>query len=477
MNRTLKMFHERALPDLGSNIKCGNSLIGPDFYDNQQMSFLDDDEQYRINVFDWNAGFPEVMKSGGFDAVIGNPPYIFTRNERISQVEKSYFCRHYWYQFVQLNTFSIFVERCHALLRQRGVLGFITPNNWLTIDSFSRLRQFLLNETGELQVVNILDRVFSAAHVDTAILLFGKTKPSGITVAEMRDGRVGFTNWSDGNAIGGPSYIISIGLLMDDSSRGLLRRIGSETQPLASFCVVSTGLKVYQTGKGKPAQTDQQKMTRSFHSRNRNDESYGLYLSGADVCRYRLSWSGEYLSYGEWIAEPRRSVPFDGPRLLVRQIPGQRPYLIHAVLTDEPSYNDINSMVIFAPKDDISLKYILALINSRLLSFWFLKTFDKLQRKIFPQFKVRELASFPIRCLNPCDPFDKARHDRIVQSVDWMLALHKQLAGAKSPPDKESLQHRIDATDRQIDRLVYELYGLTEEEIGIVEGEAREQHD
>ena len=69
------MFHERALPDLAGNIKCGNSLIGPDFYEGQQLALFDEEERYRINVFDWQAAFPKIMKAGGFDAVIGNPPY------------------------------------------------------------------------------------------------------------------------------------------------------------------------------------------------------------------------------------------------------------------------------------------------------------------------------------------------------------------------------------------------------------------
>src|SRR3990170_1676997 len=73
----LRLFHERALPDLAGNIKCGNSLIGPDFYENQQLTFLDEEERYRINAFDWQAEFPEVFKgkNPGFDVVIGNPPY------------------------------------------------------------------------------------------------------------------------------------------------------------------------------------------------------------------------------------------------------------------------------------------------------------------------------------------------------------------------------------------------------------------
>ena len=72
----LKLFHERALPDLGRNIKCGNSLIGPDFFRGQQTSLLGDDDLARINPFDWAAEFPEIMAGGGFEAVIGNPPYI-----------------------------------------------------------------------------------------------------------------------------------------------------------------------------------------------------------------------------------------------------------------------------------------------------------------------------------------------------------------------------------------------------------------
>ena len=71
-----QLFHERVLPDLGRNIKCGNSLIGPDFYGNTQLDFLDDNDRARINVFDWKKKFPEIMHAGGFDAVIGNPPYI-----------------------------------------------------------------------------------------------------------------------------------------------------------------------------------------------------------------------------------------------------------------------------------------------------------------------------------------------------------------------------------------------------------------
>lgn len=433
------------------------------------MSLLDADERYRINVFDWNAEFPEIMKAGGFDAVIGNPPYIFTRNRGIDELQKEYFYDHYEHQSSQLNTFGIFVERCYKLMRKSGLLGFITPNNWLTIDSFALLRKFVLEATREVKIVNILDRVFAAANVDTAITLFEKGEPSSLTISEMKGEKEVFTSKVKLFAVKPPAHIIQISLLKDLHSLQLMKRIESCSQPLANFCTVSTGLKAYQIGKGKPPQTDYEKKNRVFHDTYKRDKTYGRYLNGADVCRYHLDWSGEYLNYGDWLAEPRRSVPFIGERLLVRQIPSRPPYLVHGAFTVEASYNDINSMIIFAPIGGISLKYLLGLINSRLLSMWFLKTFDKLQRKIFPQFKVKELASFPIYPINLSDSADDACYGRMLKLVDHMLSLHKQLAAANIPDDKTRLQRQIEATDRQIDQLVYELYGLAEDEIKLVE--------
>lgn len=482
LSNQLRLFRERALPDLANNIKCGNSLIGPDFYDNRQAGFFDDEERYRINVFDWKAEFPDVFatkapsapagegrREGGFDAVIGNPPYIFTRNQGIEQNQKDYFYAHFKHQSIQLNTFGIFIERCYELLRKRGFLGFITPNNWMTIDTFAHLRQFIIEKTSDLKLINILDKVFQTAHVDTAIVHFAKDSPSALTVAEMENGTVTFTRTVSLADIRPPIFIIQIARFKDSNSQKLLQKIEQRGLSLSKMCTVSTGLKVYQIGKGKPPQTDKQKMNRTFHASENGGSSYGKYLGGVDVSRYHLNWSGEYLSYGDWLAEPRRSVPFDGERLLIRQIPSKPPYLVHAVLVSAKYYHDINSMVVFAPMSGMSLQYLLGCINSRLSSFWFEQTYDKLQRKIFPQFKVKELSSFPVPPINFSDPADKAHHDRMVALVEQMLSLHKKLAEAKTDHDKTILQRQIDATDHQIDRLVYELYELTEEEIKIVE--------
>ena len=458
------------LPELKYNIICGNSLIGPDIF--QQETFFGDEERDYINAFDWQAGFPEIMKAGGFDAVLSNPPYVFTRNQGIDEVQKKYFYDHFKHQSSQLNTFGVFLERCYALLGKSGFLGFITPNNWLTIDTFAPLRKFVLEATSQLKVVNILDRVFSAADVDTAITLFMKGIPTGVTISEMKDQREVFSRVVKHVAFEPPEYIMRISLLKDPEGHRFLKKIEQNSRPLAHFCTVSTGLKVYQTGKGKPPQSDKEKRTRVFHNRKQIDQTYGRYLEGVDVSRYHLDWSGEYLSYGDWIAEPRKSVPFSGDRLLVRQIPSKPPYLVHAVFTDEKALNDINSMVVFESKGGISLKYLLGLINSRLLSWWFLRSFDKLQRKIFPQFKVKELALFPIRSVNVLNRAEKAIHDRMVSLVDRMLELNsRKQSGKLAPSQLDRLEREIAATDQKIDHLVYELYSITEEERKIIEAE------
>ena len=317
--------------------------------------------------------------------------------------------------------------------------------------------------------------MFAAANVDTAVVVFREGTPTQLTVCEICNKEESFCESVDLSLISPPAHIIQISLLKDHRSAETLKKITLSSQPLGTYCRVSTGLKAYQTGKGKPPQSDRQKAGRVFHATHKREQTYGPYLLGADVCRYYLAWSGQYLSYGEWLAEPRRSVPFDGERLLVRQIPTTPPYMVHAVFTDAPFYNDINSMVVFSPVKQVSVKFLLALVNSRLLSFWFGKTFDKLQRRIFPQFKVKELAQFPVRDIDFSHGSGKSRHNRMVDLVERMLSLHKELRSAKTAHDKTVLQRQIETTDRQIDRLVYELYGVTDEEIAIVEEATRSQ--
>ena len=118
-----------------------------------------------------------------------------------------------------------------------------------------------------------------------------------------------------------------------------------------------------------------------------------------------------------------------------------------------------------------SREYVLGLLNSRLLE-WIIRNSATQMSGGYYSFESRFIRSLPIHPIDFSDKSDKAKHDKMVALVERMMDLHERLAKAKAPDDKTKLQRQIDATDHEIDRLVYDLYGLTEEEIAIVEGKA-----
>src|SRR6266516_1645296 len=165
----LRFYHERALPDLGSNIKCGNSLIGPNFYEQSEMLFLDEEERYRINVFDWDVEFSEIMKAGGFDAVIGNPPYI--RSQTLGEMQRRYYERKFGAATATYDIYVLFFARALSLVSQNGHVGMILPNKFFTTDYGRGLRKLLANPNRVERIVDFEDgQVFSRAGTYTCLL-------------------------------------------------------------------------------------------------------------------------------------------------------------------------------------------------------------------------------------------------------------------------------------------------------------------
>ncbi|MEW6556463.1 MAG: N-6 DNA methylase [Elusimicrobiota bacterium] len=487
MNLLLKTLYTRERLPMLKNIRCGNSLI-------------DDPTVAGNKAFNWSEEFPEVLchcegrspvaissdqpnviarrsrgnlgvetgrakeSNGGFDIIIGNPPYVFARGESFSEKEKKYYYENYDLVKYQINTYLLFVNKAYELLDRNGYFGFIIPNNWLTIDTFSEFRKFLLQETSNLKIINIFDKVFQDANIDTCLLVFQKGKPTDITLGEFRDGKLEIVGKFAPSLFKGNNYIINIVLTKNKDKITILGKIKNHSKSLDSFSIIKAGLKAYETGKGKPKQTDTMKNNRVYHSKTKEDADYGKYLEGKNVKRYGIDWSGWWLKYGECLAAPRDEKLFTNPRILVRQIPSPPPYSIYAVFTKDYLLNDINSMIIYN-FHDIEPFFVLAVLNSKITTFWFVNTFDKLQRNIFPQFKVKELAIFPI------PQASESEQEKIAQFSQRMLELNKQLQkfGDKITDERKRIESEIQKTDNQIDELVYKLYGLTEKEIKIVE--------
>jgi type I restriction-modification system DNA methylase subunit len=175
---------ERVLPNIDNNIKCGNSLIGNDFYQGQQLDFENEETWYRINAFDWETEFADVMKAGEFDAVIGNPPYV--RQELLTE-SKDYFQNHYRTYHGVADLYVYFIEKGISLLRENGIFGIIVANKWMRANYGQPLRQWLQQQC-LIEIVDFGDLpVFQQATTYPCILRIHKTQPQAtFQVAQIK---------------------------------------------------------------------------------------------------------------------------------------------------------------------------------------------------------------------------------------------------------------------------------------------------
>lgn len=408
------------------------------------------------NGLEWRMEFPELLdedgKFSGFDLVIGNPPYIFARNQSFDEEMKQYYLKNYEVSEYQANTYTLFMELAYKILADGGCFSFIIPNNFLTIQSNKKIREFILKNTGGVVLINSLDKIFEDANVDNCILFFKKELPNSIKVLELKNEEFNFIDQVDASFWENED-VLSISKVKYKNLVEVYNKVNIvQSIENSNIAEVRTGIKAYQIGKGKPKQVLADKENRVYHSRERLDSSYRPYLEGADVSRYKLHWSGEYISYGEQLAEPRFSVDFTSPRILVRQIPAFSKYAIHATYIETDAINDLNSMII--TNIMVNPYYLLGVLNSKLITIWFLIKFDKFQRRIFPQFKVNELGEFPT-------PLASSEEQTIISRL--VIAMIDE--NKKAEPD----MNMLDSLNKQIDDLVMSLFDLDDKEKQLVE--------
>lgn len=445
------------------------NLFGDNKYDEQkfkdiskQLDFAEKAYQEKLrnplysNGLEWRMEFPELLdedgKFSGFDLVIGNPPYIFARNQSFDEEMKQYYLKNYEVSEYQANTYTLFMELAYKILADGGCFSFIIPNNFLTIQSNKKIREFILKNTGGVVLINSLDKIFEDANVDNCILFFKKEPPNSIEVLELKNEEFNFIDQVDASFWENED-VLSISKVKYKNLVEVYNKVNIvQSIENSNIAEVRTGIKAYQIGKGKPKQVLADKENRVYHSRERLDSSYRPYLEGADVSRYKLHWSGEYISYGEQLAEPRFSVDFTSPRILVRQIPAFSKYAIHATYIETDAINDLNSMIITNIK--VNPYYLLGVLNSKLITIWFLIKFDKFQRRIFPQFKVNELGEFPT-------PLASSEEQTIISRL--VIAMIDE--NKKAEPD----MNMLDSLNKQIDDLVMSLFDLDDKEKQLVE--------
>lgn len=473
---SLRLFHERALPDLGNNIKCGNSLIGSDFYQNHQLNLFDDEQQRKINAFDWEKEFLEILsgKNPGFDCVIGNPPYGFRQIH--SDYVKPYFKSHYFSANGSFESYFLFYEASLKKLKRDGYHGFIAPVTWLTIPSAASLRKFILDNFSLNSIVWLPELVFKNAQVNTLVSIIRRTKPdiTKISISNVNDPAQedGIHKEIKQSKFALTDYVIHI--FESTKETDILRKIESQCVSLGLLAHPCSGYNPYEVGKGeasnKKPHTLETVESRPYHSATKKGEDWKPEIIGRDLRRYALEWpKNRFVKYGLWLAAPRDPNNFVGPRLLVQEITGGENRRIIAAYCEKELYHSRDVIPIKCNSKWPKPFFLLGIINSWLITWRHHRRSPKAKKALFPKVLVSDLRQIPIPKLSEIDMADKGKHDKMVSLVEQMLELNKKISKIKNPNEKERIQRQIDSTDDQIDKLVYELYDLTKEEIGIVE--------
>ena len=457
----LRLFQQRALPDLGANIKCGNSLIGPDFYSQKELPLFSDEDRLRINVFDWDTEFPEIMKTGGFDAVIGNPPFGAT----IIASEAQYLRVVFGDESQSRDTYELFLLKASKLLNPIGRLAMIVPASYLTGDKYQMSRRFLLSSLSPLVAYAMPFDVFKDAYIDTAIVVLAHSLVSKNCLIYYFPKKERLYSIPEG--IG---KLVPIHNIRKDPINRLSSALSLETAPILSKLIkastkfgdrfdIQRGVQPYSRKK----HSEEQIAKRFLHAESRRNKEYLPELQGNELSRYWIEPERvSFIRYCEDIASNRPIRMFQGERIVLRRLL-TRKFRLQASVTSETmiTTDNVLNVVPKIPQADVS--FALGLLNSRLISWLYVNTSMVAQKDDFPQVHISALASLPI------PKIDKNRSNQVDRLVMQMLNLQKQLRRANTPYEKEVIQHQITATDKNIDQIVYGIYGLNTEEIRAVE--------
>ena len=508
----MSMFKERVLPTLEDNIKSGNSLIDLDFYASQ----LDFGEEKKIKPFSWERGFPEVFKehggpadrsggpadrSGGFDVVIGNPPYV--RQELLGDL-KTYYRSHYKVYHGMADLYSYFVEKGIGLLHDQGVFGVIVANKWMRANYGEPLRKYLKQQDIH-EIIDFGDLpVFQTATTYPCILIVSpNSKEDSLlkvtTVKSLDFESLGVYVTENHQSLKLSSLDDSGWNLGSEAEQNLLQKLKTNTVPLGEY----VNGKIYRgvlTGLNEAFVINEETKDRLIKEDVSSAEVIKPFLAGRDIKKYQTPFSDKYLIFiPKGYTNSNGKNPKSGWRWLQEKYPAiakhLEPFEAKAKKRFDKGeywwelraceyYDEFEKPKIMLP--DIALKmqaqfdtkatycvntayiipvndkYLLGLINSKITSYYYSKISTSIRGGYF-RFIRQYLEQIPI-------PIVAKNKNEIITLVDQLLFLHQEKSTTKLESSLAQIQGKIDYCERRVDELVYELYGLTEEERKVVEG-------
>ncbi|SHO74182.1 DUF7149 domain-containing protein [Flavobacterium cucumis] len=405
------------------------------------------------NAFEWRFEFPEVLNDDGdfvgFDVVIGNPPYGVS----LSENEIDYYRKKYSLIIGHSEVYYMFIELgLNRILRKNQILSFIIPNAWLSNKYAKALRESLIKDYNLLEIINFNQKIiFEDAQVETCIVTVNKSHSNKLlNVGQSIDDKYEFNSevWLENE-----NRVINFS--ENFKLQELLLKISSTKTKISDFFDITNGCKPYQAGYGKNLEnkpfTVNDVKNRIYHADNKIDDNYYLELKGKDIIPYFTKETEKYIKWGNWLMSPKDKKYYFQPKILIRQIIGKS-FIASIDKTNSIADQSLYIIIPLTENNEISLEFCLGVINSKLYGFYFRKFYSE-EDDLFPKIKVNELKSLPF--LKPNEKLMLIFTDK----VDQILSLKKDNPEA----DTSDLE-------REIDFMVYELYGLSEEEISIVEG-------
>jgi type I restriction-modification system DNA methylase subunit len=468
-------FGDRALPNLSDNIQRGNSLIDPEYFTDKLI--IDPEELKNVNPFDWKQCFPDAMKAGGFDCIIGNPPWVFTREGDFAEGMKNYVDHLYLKGLVgsqtgrakqsgKINLFAIFILRSVELLKERGQFGYIVPNTLLRATVYDVIRKYILDSTRMRIIADLGSGVFEHVTASTVILILekGKARPKHfVQVAKgIKDtSPSAIARLSQASFFDNTSFAFS---LYGDALSGVVTaKMTAKSLRLGLICTIHAG--GIATGPGKSKYISDRKLS-------------GIYkplIEGKDIGRYLVTFRNRFILYdrNKLYRARDEDIFLAQEKLVTQRIAGGDRALV--IGYDDQQYYTFNSTntILGYLDNQYSLKYILGLLNSRLLNWYYILSYTN-RSHLTVNISKTYLEQLPIRRIDFSVRVEKSQHDRIVTLVDSMLDLRKRHSVGKSSTQRAIIKRQIDATDREIDRLVYDLYSLTANEIALIESPTSE---
>jgi adenine-specific DNA-methyltransferase len=421
-----------------------------------QKKIIDDINNSVIykNAFEWRFEFPEVLNNkgefGGFDLIIGNPPYGVSLKDNLREAIVNKLSKVPDYEI-----YYFFINLSKSLLKPNGIKTYIIPNTILFNVFAKNYRENLFQNWQIQEILDCTDfNVFEgSATVRCIITQFINKKSDDIVYYRPTANVSSFDELKERKQNKTTKTI----LLENNQNWALVFKLSSDVLQLVSkiksnkkslenyFPEFSQGLIAYDKYQGQDEFTIK---NRIFHSTTKQ-AGWKKWLWGEDITPYSVKWNGkEYINYSDGIANPRDPKYFKGERILVREITNPK---IFAGYTDEEGYNDpaiIN--ILKNKKGGFELKTLLAILNSKLATFYHFNSSPKATKGAFPKILVEDIKTFPLPTVSSNQQLN------IIKLSDKIISLKQQ--------GKDSIEQ-----EKKIDELVYKLYDITNEEIIIIE--------